>query len=669
MLEYVANSVWQVPMLAVVAWLAIRLGKPDAQMQHRVWVMTLALSVVLPLVGRGVFPIQSRMHSHPGLNRETRRQAEGGPSGTQAIRVPEHVSPVLRDGIAKNEQPALPFAVRLSPRAADCLLGIYCVIILLRLMQLAFARRTAGSLARRSIETTFSPSEQGLLERCCARLRVREPRVLVSVVIRTPMTVGVMRPTLLLPKAFFASTEREMIAILCHELAHVRCRDYLANWVCQLGSLPIGYHPATYGIQRQIRRTRELVCDAMAAETMDSSIEYARCLVTLAQRMRDAEGLPQSVQAAGLFDHDVFEERIMRLLEKKNTINVRAKAVRVMAGIAVMAAVTTAAAVFHVTPVVVRAAQRSGAPARFAMPVETANAMHVATPVEVALAMQTAAPVPMAVAEQAAPPAPSPIPQAPQAPPVHLAPVTPPASPTALPVPSEPIPPEAARQPTAVRQREGFDLTPEQRARIEAQMAAAHAQMREATKQMQSPEFKQRMADMQAQVAAATKQLQSAEVQRQMKMLQSPEFKKQMADMQAQMKDLNGAVMQWRMEMVNSLEFKKQMADMQAQVAAATKQLQSEEVQRQMKMLNSPEFNKEMADMQAQMKDLNSAVMQWRMEMLNSPEFKKQMADMQRSIEEATRKYESDSKRMHTKELDRANRPNVQSNPKGSGPE
>ena len=35
-LEYVANSIWQVPMLAAIAWLLIRLGDPGPRMQHRI---------------------------------------------------------------------------------------------------------------------------------------------------------------------------------------------------------------------------------------------------------------------------------------------------------------------------------------------------------------------------------------------------------------------------------------------------------------------------------------------------------------------------------------------------------------------------------------------------------------------------------------------------------
>jgi beta-lactamase regulating signal transducer with metallopeptidase domain len=647
-LEYVANSVWQVPMLAGMAWLAIRLGRPGAQMQHRVWAMTLVLCVLLPLIGPGLFPASRRVgfyreHFRSGQRIQALGQAQSGlwstptserlPSATARVEDSAQSTPQkIRAEESTTPMPLLPVhKFRLSQSAVDWLLGIYFTIILFRLAQLAFARRMAERLARRAVEKKWPQTERRILEDCCERLRVREPQVLFSGEIRTPMTVGGMRPAVLLPETFSTSTESEMAAILLHELAHVRRRDYMTNWLCQVGSLSIAYHPATHAVQRRIRRTRELVCDAMAAGAMDSSIDYARCLVALAQRMMNGDGLPQSVQAAGLFDHDVFEERILRLLEKEKAMNVRAKMVRVMGGITATAVMTIAGVAFHITPVVVRAAETKvpaaqiASPAEVATPTEMASPAVVAAPAEVVappgvpvvlkrpvrlpvpipvrvttpIRAEVAAPIKIALAVQAVNPVPAPVP-APQSPAPNVSP-----APAAKPLPERQVPQEGdVILPTP--RHEKSEITPEQRARMEADMAAARLQIQEATKQLQSPEFKKQMADMQAQIAVATKQMQSAEVQRQMKMLQSPEFKKQMADMQAQ-------------------------------IAVATEQMQSAEVQRQMKMLQSPEF-------------------------------KKQMADMQRKIEEATRQFESGSKRMHEKEM-QPHVPSVQPNPKNSVPQ
>jgi len=38
LLEYLVNSLWQAPLLALGAWLALRAGRPGPRVQHGVWV-------------------------------------------------------------------------------------------------------------------------------------------------------------------------------------------------------------------------------------------------------------------------------------------------------------------------------------------------------------------------------------------------------------------------------------------------------------------------------------------------------------------------------------------------------------------------------------------------------------------------------------------------------
>jgi beta-lactamase regulating signal transducer with metallopeptidase domain len=99
------------------------------------------------------------------------------------------------------------------------------------------------------------------------------------------MVVGAVAPVVLLPEGFAGHAEDEVKAALLHELAHVKRRDYLINGICQLAVLPVGWHPVACGVERRIRRTREMVCDEMAARAMHSEIGYARCLLTMARGM------------------------------------------------------------------------------------------------------------------------------------------------------------------------------------------------------------------------------------------------------------------------------------------------------------------------------------------------------------------------------------------------
>ena len=82
-------------------------------------------------------------------------------------------------------------------------------------------------------------------------------------------------------------------------------------------------------------------------------------------------------------------------------------------------------------------------------------------------------------------------------------------------------------------------LSKEQRAQLQKDMAAMDAQIAEATKRFNSPEFKQQMAEI-AKQQANMKHLDFAQMQRQIDAatakINSPEFKRQMADIQKQIK-------------------------------------------------------------------------------------------------------------------------------------
>src|ERR1700722_519897 len=51
--EYIANALWQVPLLAGGAWLFLWAVRPGPRIQHGVWLAVLGLAVMLPVHGMG----------------------------------------------------------------------------------------------------------------------------------------------------------------------------------------------------------------------------------------------------------------------------------------------------------------------------------------------------------------------------------------------------------------------------------------------------------------------------------------------------------------------------------------------------------------------------------------------------------------------------------------
>ncbi|HZN65664.1 MAG TPA: M56 family metallopeptidase [Tepidisphaeraceae bacterium] len=137
----------------------------------------------------------------------------------------------------------------------------------------------------------------------------RTPRVLQSTWLEVPTVVGWVRPLVFLPAGLLSGlTAFEVEAILAHEFAHIRRRDYLVNLLQSLVEVFLFYHPAVWWVSARIRAERENCCDDRAAEVCGDRVRYARMLARL-EGLRTAPA--QAVLAAG---GGVLLSRVRRLL-------------------------------------------------------------------------------------------------------------------------------------------------------------------------------------------------------------------------------------------------------------------------------------------------------------------------------------------------------------------
>jgi beta-lactamase regulating signal transducer with metallopeptidase domain len=485
--EYIVNAVWQVPLLAGGAWLLLRIARPGPQTQHRVWLAVLALCLLLPLRGMdstGIFAPRLQPTAVVTQEPATREEilSQGGPS----FESPHYFKRNLR----------------LNVSATHWLVRLYLATVAFTLFRLT----RAWSASRRLVADAQVTSRHNMtLTHYSQRFQVKPPQVRESEEVSSPMIVGVVAPVLLLPEGFFQLTEDEVKAALCHELAHVQRRDYLMNLICQVAALPVAWHPVVNQVQQSIRVTREMVCDAMAAQEMKSHIGYARCLLALANSMLGETGVAQ--QGLGLFSKNTLEKRVMLLMETTK-MTVQARIARSASGAAVMIAAGTLAAMFHVTPTM--AEQRAEAP-------------------------QPAIQAVQAAAAQIVPSAPAPAP---------------------LPAQVTRTRKRRVARETRIRRiaeqrtEDSQPATPRVRVRVMLDGPEFTQQMEEVQRQvagaLDSPEFKHHMEDVRRQMAHVTVMIDSHEFKQQMEdverqtanvqvMLDRPEFKRQMEEVQRQM--------------------------------------------------------------------------------------------------------------------------------------
>jgi TonB family protein len=139
------------------------------------------------------------------------------------------------------------------------------------------------------------------------------PQLATSSEVSGPVTVGIRRGMLLVPPNFLDSVcVGDLDAMFAHEFAHVRRHDFAKNLLYELWSLPVAYHPLLRLTRSRIAETREMVCDAMAADTVAGRESYARSLLRLASRIANPTPV-KTLHAIGIFDANIFERRVMNL--------------------------------------------------------------------------------------------------------------------------------------------------------------------------------------------------------------------------------------------------------------------------------------------------------------------------------------------------------------------
>lgn len=136
---------------------------------------------------------------------------------------------------------------------------------------------------RRSAEEVRDAMVQSRFGQLCERMRVQAGvKLCASSRVAVPLVVGWLKPVVLLPAQVITRLpEDQLMAILAHELAHVRRHDYLINFLQNVAETLLFFHPAIWWISAQLRKEREHCCDDIALTECGGAVDYARALTAL----------------------------------------------------------------------------------------------------------------------------------------------------------------------------------------------------------------------------------------------------------------------------------------------------------------------------------------------------------------------------------------------------
>lgn len=319
---YAVNSAWQVPVVLVIGLTAARLARPVGPASvYRVWIGALLAAVALPAVSTSGWDVW-------GVAAAGWAWLRGAESvGGGSVRV------ALAAGSADSAA-GLHWAVWV----VWSLVAVYAGSVLVGAARLVHGLVRVRELCRAAIElpaTVLSDGELAGITALPRDLRIGEAEAVAG-----PMVVGMRPAWLLLPIGFMEQISADDArAAVAHELAHVRRGDFAKNLICRVLALPVTYHPCAWAMQARLAESREMACDALAAEQVGGSGPYARSLLRLAAALPGSlsGGQQTAGMAVGMLEGNRMERRILQMMQTRKELNSMAKAA-VMAGLLLMTA-------------------------------------------------------------------------------------------------------------------------------------------------------------------------------------------------------------------------------------------------------------------------------------------------------------------------------------------
>lgn len=201
----------------------------------------------------------------------------------------------------------LPFLQPTSVAGTSVTTWVARVIVLGVAVQLSCLVVSAACVAR--LRGTSRACSTLTLPEFSSGVRNASIHVVRSNAIAGPVTVGWLRPVILIPEHTIENLAPDQLALLVrHEMAHVSNHDYLWNLLQCFAESLVFYHPVVWLMGRAVRHEREFACDDWVVQSGACKLDYSRALTSLEQLRSRWNPLLQTSDGAPLL------ARIQRLL-------------------------------------------------------------------------------------------------------------------------------------------------------------------------------------------------------------------------------------------------------------------------------------------------------------------------------------------------------------------
>ena len=212
----------------------------------------------------------------------------------------------------------LPLTTRLfayfNTHANTIVIG-WLLIIAFRCVQMLIGLRGVYILKRKGI-TGAGEYWNHRLQQLAANIHIKQGlQLFQSAIAKAPMVIGHFKPVILLPAGIITALPQDEIeAILLHELAHIRRKDYLVNMLQNFCEIIFFFNPAVLWLSSLIKDERENCCDDIALTEVKNKKQFIHALISFQEyniaASKYAPGFP------GRKDH--LLNRVKRIITNNN---------------------------------------------------------------------------------------------------------------------------------------------------------------------------------------------------------------------------------------------------------------------------------------------------------------------------------------------------------------
>ncbi|MBN9691583.1 MAG: M56 family metallopeptidase [Verrucomicrobia bacterium] len=282
---------WQASVLAVVVWLLIlALGEHlDARWRCRLWML-----VIVRLAWPVSLPSPVSLFNWVG-----------GPPGFEPGWESEYYTP------------SLALLRLLESSWLQWTWGFVAAVLMAR----ALAGVVWATWVRWNARPVDSWEAWWLLQSCKEVIRLETSvAILESSAVKSPCLLGIWSPRLVLPKGLLRELSfTELRMVFLHELAHLRRRDLVLNWLLAAVEVIHWFNPLVWFVTRRLRADREEDCDALALESEPSARRaYGEVIIKLIERVTPGLNSLPPAAAVGILGNR--EEDIRPLLQRIRAI-------------------------------------------------------------------------------------------------------------------------------------------------------------------------------------------------------------------------------------------------------------------------------------------------------------------------------------------------------------